>query len=289
MGDLKTAETFVDCIFIVDSSTGLKKTGLSPTCTFIKAADGTRTTGTVAELGDGWYKCTDFVSDAAGTWLTEWAVSGSYSIHYPFKEFKVGGGQTADVYSDTQTIVADTPYLADAALPGSPTSGSIGALVKTNLDAKASDIKAKTDVIVSGGATATQVAALGTQSKGLNEIYDLVDTFHKLKRVGGTIITTADEQNLYIYDAPAIGLLPLKLLVDLTNMIALDVVVIREYYRLKSGGDYILKSIVTYTGVQSPPFYSLELEPNLYGFKLTIDRDVGTDKSFDYEVWFEEA
>jgi hypothetical protein len=39
------------------------------------------------------------------------------------------------IKTQTDVMVADTPYLADAALPVTPTAGSIGALVKTNLDA----------------------------------------------------------------------------------------------------------------------------------------------------------
>jgi hypothetical protein len=97
MGDIKVAETFIDCVFITDTATGAPALLLAPTCTFVKAADNTRTAGTVAELGSGWYKCTDFASDAAGTWLTEWAVAGAYTIHYPYKEFKAGGGLIADV------------------------------------------------------------------------------------------------------------------------------------------------------------------------------------------------
>jgi hypothetical protein len=50
-------------------------------------------------MGNGWYKITDFTPDADGTWCTEWAVTGAYTIHYPYKEFKVGGGQEATVTS----------------------------------------------------------------------------------------------------------------------------------------------------------------------------------------------
>ena len=97
MGDLKNGETFIDCVFITPSTSNVGQIGLVPTCTFVKASDGTRTAGTVVEIGLGWYKCTDFASNADGTWLTEWAVVGNYTIHYPFKEFKVGGGVIADL------------------------------------------------------------------------------------------------------------------------------------------------------------------------------------------------
>lgn len=89
-------ENFQDRIFITVTATGAAATGLAPTCTFVDEL-GNRTAGTVAEMSNGWYKITDFTPDADGTWCTEWAVAGAYTIHYPFKEFKVGGGQGADI------------------------------------------------------------------------------------------------------------------------------------------------------------------------------------------------
>lgn len=99
-------ENFVDRVFITVTATGAAATGLSPTCTFIDEA-GNRTAGTVAEMTNGWYKITDFTPDADGTWCTEWAVSGAHTIHYPFKEFKVGGGQEADILADTNELQTD--------------------------------------------------------------------------------------------------------------------------------------------------------------------------------------
>lgn len=110
MGDLKSGETFTDCVYITLASTGAAATGLAPTCTIVKVSDGTRTAGTVSELGSGWYKVTDFTPDAAGNWLTEWALSSLYQIHYSFKEFKVGGGQVADL-----ATTLGTPAGADLA------------------------------------------------------------------------------------------------------------------------------------------------------------------------------
>lgn len=132
MGDIKVAETFIDCVFITVTATGAPALLLAPTCTFVKASNNTRTAGTVVELGSGWYKCTDFVSDAAGTWLTEWAVAGANTIHYPYKEFKAGGGQTADiattvanihdtdlpdVHTDVDNVHTDVAHIHDTDLP----------------------------------------------------------------------------------------------------------------------------------------------------------------------------
>lgn len=98
MGDLKVSEVFQDAIFIIEDSSGLGKAGLSPTCTFVKISDNTRTAGTVQEVGSGWYRVTDFQADAVGAWTTEWSVAGAYTIHLAFKIFKAGAGQILDIF-----------------------------------------------------------------------------------------------------------------------------------------------------------------------------------------------
>ena len=102
---IKASEGFLDLIAITDSATGLLKTGLSPTCTLYKISDGTTTSLTVAEIGTtGLYKVTNLTFGTATEYVTVWAVAGAYTIHYPFKLFKVGGGQEADIYTDTQAL-----------------------------------------------------------------------------------------------------------------------------------------------------------------------------------------
>jgi hypothetical protein len=98
LGDLKISENFVDRVYIETISSRNAATGLTPTCTIIDEV-GTRSAGTVAEMGNGWYKVTDFTPDAAGCWCTEWKLGTPliYTIYHAFKEFKVGGGQLDDI------------------------------------------------------------------------------------------------------------------------------------------------------------------------------------------------
>jgi len=103
---IKASEGFLDLVAITDTATGLLKTGLAPTCTLYKISDGTSTSLTVAELGaTGLYKVTNLTFGTATEYVTVWAVAGAYTIHYPFKLFKVGGGQEADLYTDTQALI----------------------------------------------------------------------------------------------------------------------------------------------------------------------------------------
>jgi len=136
--------------------------------------------------------------------------------------------------------------------------------------------------------TAHYTGELRTGSKGLEQIYDLVDQIFTLKRVGDTITTDGTEQNLYIVDNPDFPFHPTKLIIDVTNMVAGDSIQIKEYYRLKSGGSYIRKMTYSYVDNEDPPLKVIELEPNTYGVKITITRVLGTDRAYDYEVYFNE-
>jgi hypothetical protein len=104
---LKIAEAFKDRCFLTVLATGAPATLLADvTCVEIDQL-GNRAPLVVAEESDGWYT-TSFTPDAAGTWATEWSktlVPENYVFHYPFKLFKVGGGQEADIYTDTQALV----------------------------------------------------------------------------------------------------------------------------------------------------------------------------------------
>jgi len=98
---LKIAEAFKDRCFLTVLATGAPATLLADvTCVEIDQL-GNRAPLVVAEESDGWYT-TSFTPDAAGTWATEWSktlVPENYVFHYPYKEFKVAGGQEDDIYT----------------------------------------------------------------------------------------------------------------------------------------------------------------------------------------------
>ena len=132
------------------------------------------------------------------------------------------------------------------------------------------------------------LGALRTGSKGLEQIYDFIDTFLKLGRIGDTLTTDGNEQTLFIQDAPAYKFKPIKFLIDTTAHTATETIVLRVYLRLKSGGNYIEFDELTLVGAQDPLGVSLDLYPNLYGIKITIEKTGGTNRSYDYEIWIEE-
>jgi hypothetical protein len=122
----------------------------------------------------------------------------------------------------------------------------------------------------------------------IKQIYDVVAAltsyFLTLTETGATRTTDGTEQNVYINNAPAGVFTPKMLNIDFTNQTATETVVLREYYRIKSGGAYVLQDEVTFVGVQDPELIHVTLKDNRFGIKVTIEKTAGTNRAYDYEV-----
>lgn len=99
----------------------------------------------------------------------------------------------------------------------------------------------------------------------------------------GTLIADGTEQTL----AELLTTGYLSGNVDLSNLQAGDTVRIREYVRIKSGGDYKLYDYADYSGVQSRPAMYVARLPSKYGVKITLQQTAGTYRSYDYHFFKE--
>jgi len=100
---LKIAELFRDYCLLTVTATGARATLLADvTCQVYDEAGVAFGAAIIAtETANGWYYA-EFTPDAAGTWTTEWSKTANpedYTFHYPYKEFQVGAGQEADIYT----------------------------------------------------------------------------------------------------------------------------------------------------------------------------------------------
>ncbi len=130
-----------------------------------------------------------------------------------------------------------------------------------------------------------------TAQTGYVKIYsllvNLVASRLTLTETGGTVTTDGTEQNIYINDAPAGVFVPREIFIDFTNHTGTEIVAVKEYYRLKSGGDYIMLDVNVFDGVQNPLLKSIKLSPNRFGVKVTIQKTAGTNRAYDYEAIYE--
>lgn len=116
------------------------------------------------------------------------------------------------------------------------------------------------------------------------DITDLASSLLTLAETGGTITTDGNEQDVYINNAPAGVYAPKGIKIDFTNQTAGETVVVREYYRVKSGGNFILADEVSFAGAQDPELITVDLEENRYGIKVTMEKTAGANKDYDYEA-----
>lgn len=109
-----------------------------------------------------------------------------------------------------------------------------------------------------------------------------------LTETGGTVTTTGPgtEDLVYINNDPAGEFHPETVVIDFSNQTAAETVVVREYYRIKEGGGWLIKDSETFAGVISPALINVELEPNRFGVKVTIERTAGVAKAYDWEVHY---
>lgn len=101
----------------------------------------------------------------------------------------------------------------------------------------------------------------------------------------GTLTATGSEQT--IREITRVG--RVQGYIDFTNMAVGDTTVIRTYSKIKSGGSYILQGQRTLSSTQSPAklMYVFEFPTTNYGFKITLEQSAGTNRNYDWILFFE--
>jgi len=123
---------------------------------------------------------------------------------------------------------------------------------------------------------------------GYTRIYallvNLAASMLTLTETGGTLTTDGTEQNLYINNAPVGLYAPRQIFIDFTNQTAGETLVVREYYRIKTGGGLVKLSETTYAGVQDPLLKNIALKENRFGIKVTAELTAGANRAYDWEA-----
>jgi len=124
----------------------------------------------------------------------------------------------------------------------------------------------------------------------VDAIREVTDSEAILTEIAGTITTDGTEQTVYTAETPAGIFEPKTCKIDFTNQTAAETVVIKVYYRIAVGGGMVLQSNTTFAGAQDPDLINIDLEPNRYGIRITIEHTVGQDnRAYNWEVFYTEA
>ena len=109
-----------------------------------------------------------------------------------------------------------------------------------------------------------------------------------LSETGGTITTDGTEQNVYINAAPLGVYKPICVKIDCTAHTAGETIVVRTYYDIAPGGaGLLLEATTTHAGAIDPPVITVDLDPNRYGVKVTIEKTAGANRAYVWEVFYE--
>jgi hypothetical protein len=130
--------------------------------------------------------------------------------------------------------------------------------------------------------TITNQAALGTgYADEIANSYDMLAAQPTLQETGGVFTTfDANEQVLYIRNAPVSVFEPRVVFISLDDMVALDNVQIRVYYRIAAGGGLLLYDYAQYTGIDGGlangnKLIAVELLPCRFGVEVSLQMTVG--------------
>lgn len=126
----------------------------------------------------------------------------------------------------------------------------------------------------------------------IDQIQDTLSAELILRETGGLLTADGTEQTLYITEPPGC-INPRALFINLDNMVALDVTVIRVYYRITSGGTLQLFDYQSYNDINGGlangrVLLAVELLPNRFGFQVTLEQTGGTMRTYRWSYLGEE-
>ena len=132
------------------------------------------------------------------------------------------------------------------------------------------------------------LALLTTAAANIVTILAIVLGLPTLSETGGTVTTDGTEQNVYINANPLGVYNPICVTINCTAQTAGETIVVRLYYDNAPGGaGLILADELTYVGLISPEMLVIDLEPNRFGVQVTIEKTAGTNRDYDWEVFYE--
>ena len=108
-----------------------------------------------------------------------------------------------------------------------------------------------------------------------------------LEETGGTITTDGTAHNVYINNAPAGVYEPRRLIIDFANQTVTESIRILVYYRIAPGGPWVIDDRETIVGVPVSAGIAVDLKPTRYGVRVTIEKTAGTNRDYDWEVFYE--
>jgi len=124
------------------------------------------------------------------------------------------------------------------------------------------------------------------------DVFEEVNGILTLRETGEVLTADGTEQNTYIDNNPLGSFKPLHEFIDLSNMLALDTLIVRVYYRVADGGGWLQEDWQQYVGAtggltNGKVLIAVDLYPCRFGIRVTIEQSVGAFRDFLWKVWVE--
>ena len=127
----------------------------------------------------------------------------------------------------------------------------------------------------------------------VNQLFDFGTAHFRLNETGGSYTPAAlnTEYDMVIINTPLGAFKPLKVKIDTTNMTWGDITIIKWYERIASGGGWLEKDEEEFDGPQDivplSPMKNIHLEPNRFGFRVTLTQTAGVPRDYGWELLYD--
>ncbi len=115
----------------------------------------------------------------------------------------------------------------------------------------------------------------------------LVEAEAILEETGGELTTDGTLQTVYINNAPAGNYEPKTLIIDFANQTVTETVRILVNYRIAPAGPWVIDDREPIVGVPVNAGIRIELHEARYGIWITMEKTVGTNQAYDWQVFYE--
>jgi len=114
----------------------------------------------------------------------------------------------------------------------------------------------------------------------------------ELQETGGTLVADGTEQDVYIVNAPTAELKPIVTFINLDNMQVGDATFIRVYYRIASGGAWLLSDFQGFANADGgltngKVLIAIDLWPIRYGVRVTLEQTAGANRNYLHQTMYE--
>jgi len=132
------------------------------------------------------------------------------------------------------------------------------------------------------GEDASFEAGTGTR-KGYIDRLAAIEAFDT--PIEGSVAMDGTEKNVVLDEVTGNPPRFLEGYIDLTPMQSGDTIIVRQYMKIASAGDYVKYAEETYSGAQSLPLLYITTKSGRYGIKITAQQTAGTNRTLTYQFF----